>query len=68
VVRKNQGGAYILRELDGTLFRNTPTAAFRLLPYITRSHWFMQENGLEEEENSETDSEEEELFESSDEE
>jgi transposase-like protein len=46
VERKNQGGAYILRELDGTLFRRNPTAAFRLLPYITRDHWFMRENDL----------------------
>lgn len=48
VVRRNAGGAYILRELDGTLFRRNPTAAFRLLPYITRNHWFMRNNLLEE--------------------
>jgi hypothetical protein len=68
VARKNKGGAYILRELDGSLFRNNPTAAFRLLPYITRNHWFMQNNEMEEDEDSETDSAEEEILESSDEE
>jgi uncharacterized protein YgiM (DUF1202 family) len=68
VARKNKGGAYILKELDGTLFRNNPTAAFRLLPYITRSHWFMQENWMGEDEDSGTEDDEEELFESSDEE
>jgi hypothetical protein len=51
---KNRGGAYILKELDGTLFRNNPTAAFRLLPYITRSHWFMQENWMDEDEDFES--------------
>jgi hypothetical protein len=48
VVWRNAGGAYILRELDGTLFRRNPTAAFRLLPYITRNHWSMRNNLLEE--------------------
>jgi hypothetical protein len=67
VVRKNQGGAYILKELDGTLFRNNPTAAFRLLPYITRSHWFMQKNWMDEEDNSDSEEGDEE-FESSDDE
>jgi hypothetical protein len=46
VERKNQGGAYILRESDRILFRHNPTAAFCLLPYITRDHWFMRENDL----------------------
>lgn len=49
VVRKNKGGAYILKELDGTLFSKNPTAAFRLMPYITRSHWFMQTGWMAEE-------------------
>nr|GAT45171.1 predicted protein [Mycena chlorophos] len=32
VVRKNAGGAYILSELDGSVFSMNPVAAFRLLP------------------------------------
>jgi hypothetical protein len=40
--RKNRGGAYELKELDGTHFQQAPVAAFHLLPYITRSHWFMR--------------------------
>jgi hypothetical protein len=67
VDRKNRGGAYILKELDGTLFRNNPTAAFRLLPYITRSHWFMQENWMDEENDSESEDGDEELESSEDE-
>jgi hypothetical protein len=65
VARKNKGGAYILRELDGSLFKNNPTAAFRLLPYIMRSHWFMQENWMDEEADSDSGDEDED-FESSD--
>jgi hypothetical protein len=42
VHRKNKGGAYILKELDGSVFKNGPVAAFRILPYITRNHWFMR--------------------------
>jgi transposase InsO family protein len=60
VDRRNQGGAYILKELDGTPFRRNPTAAFRLLPYITRNHWFMRENEMrEDDDDSESDSDEE---------
>ena len=68
VDRKNQGGAYILKELDGTSFRHNPTAAFRLLPYITRNHWFMRTGWMDEEE-EETDSadDDESLFESTEE-
>jgi transposase InsO family protein len=40
--RRNRGGAYELKELDGTHFKQSPIAAFRLLPYITRNHWFMR--------------------------
>jgi ribosomal protein L21E len=36
VVKKTQGGAYILQELDGTEHAS-PYAAFRLLPYISRN-------------------------------
>ena len=35
VVRRTQGGAYILKELDGSVWRQK-VAAFRLLPYVTR--------------------------------
>jgi hypothetical protein len=64
VARKNKGGAYILQELEGTLFRNNPTAAFRLLPYITRNHWFMQDNWTDEDDSDSEDGDE--AFESSD--
>jgi hypothetical protein len=42
VLRKNRGGAYVLQELDGSVLKNGAVAAFRLLPYITRDHWFMR--------------------------
>jgi hypothetical protein len=54
VDRKNKGGAYILKELDGSLFRQNPTAAFRLLPYITRDHWFMRTGWMENEDDQGT--------------
>lgn len=34
-VSRNRGGAYILAELDGTLF-DRPFAAFRVIPYLAR--------------------------------
>lgn len=37
VVSRNRGGAYVLCELDGTLFHR-PFAAFRLVPYFARRH------------------------------
>lgn len=41
VVNKTQGGAYILKEVDGTVMVKR-IAAFRLLPYIDCNHWFMK--------------------------
>ena len=37
VVSRNQGGAYIICELDGTLL-HSPIAAFRVVPYQAREH------------------------------
>jgi hypothetical protein len=39
------GGAYRLKELDGTKF-DMPVAAYRILPYISRNHWFMSTGWL----------------------
>jgi len=35
VLGRNKGGAYVLSELDGTVFHR-PTAAFRVIPYFPR--------------------------------
>lgn len=43
VIGRTQGGAYKLAEMDGTP-KQEHCAAFRLLPYITRKHWFMTDN------------------------
>ena len=36
VLSRNRGGAYIICDLDGSVF-DRPVAAFRLLPYLARS-------------------------------
>jgi hypothetical protein len=43
VIRRNRGGAYELKELDGSRLV-TKIATFRLIPYITRKHWFLKTN------------------------
>ena len=42
VVRRTRNGAYVLKELDGTLWRQA-VAAFRIIPYVTRSDEYLRE-------------------------
>ena len=46
VVARNRGGAYIICELDGTVFHR-PIAAFRLLPYLARKTIHLPENFID---------------------
>ena len=50
IVRRTQGGSYVLEELNGNLLRHT-TAAFRLIPYIQRKEL----DALDQEPNSEAE-------------
>ncbi|KAF8989307.1 hypothetical protein BDQ17DRAFT_1174556, partial [Cyathus striatus] len=43
VIKKTLGGAYKVQELDGSVVYS-PIAAFRVIPYIHRDHWFMKDN------------------------
>ena len=55
VIRKTQGGSYILAELDGSLLRHH-VAAYRLIPYVQRKNleaWTKQaQSGSEQESGS----------------
>ena len=43
VIARNRGGAYVICELDGTVFHR-PIAAFRLLPYLARKNIPLPDN------------------------
>ena len=46
VLSRNRGGAYILCELDGSVFHR-PIAAFRLLPYLARKSLTLPDDFLD---------------------
>lgn len=58
VVRRTKGGSYILKELDGAVFRQG-IAAFRLIPYVTRESQELQTITGYEPDPSESDSDDE---------
>lgn len=41
VIDRSKGGSYSLKEVDGTRIVHR-IAPFRIVPYITRDHWFMK--------------------------
>ena len=46
VISRNKGGAYILCKLDGTVLQR-PIAAFRLVPYFSRTSIFLPPNFID---------------------
>jgi hypothetical protein len=68
VTKRTSGNNYVLQELDGTPLKGGTFAAFRVLPYISRNHTFMQNNHSDEnsDEDSDEDSDEELEFTDSD--
>ena len=56
VFKRMKGGNYKLKELDGAILYYK-YAAFRILPYITRNHKFMQEDHDWEDKNDRSETE-----------
>src|SRR6202522_1321768 len=46
VISRNRGGAYIIAELDGSVF-DRPIAAFRVIPYFARNKLIIQSSPLD---------------------
>jgi len=46
VISRNRGGAYILCQLDGSIFHR-PIAAFRLLPYHAHNSIYIPDNMMD---------------------
>src|SRR5271154_2751846 len=46
IVSCNDGGAYILSELDGTVLHR-PVAAFRVIPYFARKSIYLPKNFID---------------------